>query len=295
MPHRTDEPLTDTPPETAVGPPPAPKSGTVTRIQSGLAALAILIPLLIFGGFWAVFGLALFGVVVSIWEFVRFALPGRPVGTMAVAMTCGLLLCASISLARFDLVSVALALAVFASTLWMLFTARTTDGLADKSCRLLMAILYAGGLVGFLPLLRAHDGGLGWMWLGFGLAWCGDTGGYFAGRAFGRHKMSPLISPKKTWEGFIGGVLLAVVFASLFKLLFFPSMRIVDCIVLGILGDVAGVVGDLVMSVFKRTYGVKDSGRFLPGHGGLLDRIDSVLFTLPTVYIYVAFFVPSTG
>jgi len=88
---------------------------------------------------------------------------------------------------------------------------------------------------------------------------------------------------------------LAVLFASLFKLLFFPSMRIVDCIVLGILGDVAGVVGDLVESVFKRTFGVKDSGRFLPGHGGLLDRIDSVLFTLPTVYLYVAFFIPTAG
>ena len=267
----------------------------MTRVQSGLAALLILIPLLLFGGYWGVFALAVFAVVLGVREFVGFALPRRPPGTLFLAIVMAELLCIGVALGRFEVLAAAIGFAVFGSTLWTMFTARSTEGLGDRAARLLIGVAYVGALVGFLPLLRAEPGGLGWMWLAFGLAWCGDTGGYFAGKAFGRHKMSPLISPKKTWEGFAGGVLLAVFWASLFKLLFFPSMTTLDCVVLGIAGDVAGVVGDLVESVFKRSYRVKDSGRFLPGHGGFLDRVDSVLFTLPVTYLYVVVVVTPAG
>jgi len=276
-------------------PVPPRRSGTLTRVQSGIAALVVLVPLLLFGGFWGAFGLAVFGVLLGIREFVGFALPDRPTGTLVVAIVAAELLCVGLALGRFELLAAAICVAVFGSTLWFLFTARTTEGLGDQSARLMMGVAYVGGLVGFLPLVRDLPGGLGWMWLAFGLGWAGDTGGYFTGKAFGRHKMSPLISPKKTWEGFAGGVLLAVFWAFLFKLVFFPSLRVVDCIVLGVLGDAAGVVGDLVESVFKRTYRVKDSGTFLPGHGGFLDRVDSVMFTLPLTYLYVVLCVPSAG
>jgi len=127
-------------------------------------------------------------------------------------------------------------------------------------------------------------------------------GGYFAGRAFGRHKMIPLISPKKTWEGFAGGVALAVVGMLVFKFGFVDPLMgdsspltVLDCIVVGVIGDIAGVVGDLVASMLKRNHGVKDSGRFLPGHGGMLDRIDAVLFTVPTVYVWVVVGRPLLG
>jgi phosphatidate cytidylyltransferase len=275
--------------------PPTGPSGTRIRLQSGLIAFLILVPILLFGGFWGVMALAVFGVAIGAREFIGMALPTRPFGTMGLAVALAVGVCIAVGLGRFELLAVVLCLSIFVSTLWMLFTARSTEGLADQSARMLIGILYVGALIGFLPLLRSQDGGAGWMWLAFGLGWCGDIGGYFAGRAFGRHKMSPLISPKKTWEGFAGGVMLAVLWASLFKLLFFPSMRVVDCVVLGIIGDAAGVVGDLVESVFKRTYKVKDSGSFLPGHGGILDRVDSVMFAVPVVYLYVALFVPAAG
>jgi len=275
--------------------PPAGPSGTRVRLQSGLIAFLILVPILLFGGFWGVLALAVFGVVIAAREFVAMALPQRPWGTMPLAVLLTVLVCVAVGMGRFQLLAVALCLCILASTLWILFTAKETEGLADRSARMLIGILYVGGLIGFLPLLRSVEGGAGWMWLAFGLGWCGDIGGYFAGRAFGRHKMSPLISPKKTWEGFAGGIMLAILWASLFKLLFFPEMRVVDCVVLGILGDSAGVVGDLVESVFKRTYKVKDSGSFLPGHGGILDRVDSVMFSIPVVYLYVALVIPATS
>lgn len=274
--------------------PPAPSS-TGTRVKSGLIAFAILVPILLFGGFWGVLALSVFAVVLAIREYVLFALPDRPSGTLGVAIVLTVLMTVAVALGEFYLLAIAVAVVTLGSTLWTLFTAKDTEGLADQAARLSMGVLYVGALIGFLPLLRSLPHGGYWMWLAFGLGWCGDIGGYFAGRAFGRHKMSPMISPKKTWEGFAGGILLAVTWAGLFSLVVFFEMRTVDCVVLGILGCIAGVVGDLVESVFKRTYHVKDSGHFLPGHGGILDRVDSVMFAMPVTFLYVYLCFPTAS
>jgi phosphatidate cytidylyltransferase len=272
-----------------------PASPTVTRVKSGLIAVAILIPILLFGGFWGLLALAVAAAALGMREYLGIVMPQRAGGTLLLGIVLAAAMTVAVSLGRFDLLALAVAATVLGSTSWVLFTARREEPWADISARLIMGTLYVGALIGFLPLLRSEPGGAGWMWLAFGLGWCGDIGGYFAGREFGRHKMSPVISPKKTWEGFLGGVLLAIAWAVLFKLLFFPQLRTIDCLVLAVLGDVAGVVGDLVESVIKRTYKVKDSGRFLPGHGGLLDRIDSVMFTIPVTYAYVHLIVHTAG
>jgi len=273
---------------------PAPSS-TGTRVKSGLVAFGILVPILIFGGFWGVLALSVAAVVLAIREYVLFALPRRPAGTLPLAIVLAALMTVAVALGEFYLLVIAIALTTLGSTLWILFTAQDTEGLADQAARLAMGVLYVGALIGFLPLLRSLPHGAYWMWLAFGLGWCGDIGGYFAGRAFGRHKMAPMISPKKTWEGFAGGILLAITWAGLFSLVAFPEMRTADCIVLGILGCIAGVVGDLVESVFKRTYKVKDSGHFLPGHGGILDRVDSVMFAMPVTFLYVYLCFPASS
>ena len=271
----------------------------MTRVKSGLVGFAILMALLIaaeiFGlGFELMLVIGAVALVIGIREFVVFALPDRPWGTMGVAVGLGGFLMAGMAFARFELLTVALAAAILGSTLWTLTTARDTTGLGDQSARLLTAVIYVGGCVGFLPLLRSLDGGLGWLFLALGLGWCGDIGGYFAGRAFGRHKLSPMVSPKKTWEGYVGGLLLAVVWVALFKAIAFPRLALGDCFALGLIGCTAGVLGDLVESGFKRTYGVKDSGAFLPGHGGFLDRVDSVMFALVVTYLYAVVIFPAT-
>ncbi|MDL2232836.1 phosphatidate cytidylyltransferase [Ruminococcaceae bacterium OttesenSCG-928-L11] len=140
-------------------------------------------------------------------------------------------------------------------------------------------------------------GGFYLLWA-LGSAWLSDTGAYFAGRAFGKHKLAPLISPKKTVEGAVGGVITSTVFMLLFALLFDLGMNAVGTPVrMNYLWialftpffSIGGMLGDLSASVIKRQYGVKDFGNIMPGHGGVLDRFDSVLFTLPSVFIIVEY------
>ena len=123
--------------------------------------------------------------------------------------------------------------------------------------------------------------------LSLGLAWIGDTGGYFAGRAFGKHKLYERVSPKKTVEGAIGGVMSTIAFAVVMSVFFIPSLPVRDAVILGAVGAVLGICGDLGESLLKRSVGVKDSGGIVPGHGGILDRIDALLLTGPVTLLYL--------
>ncbi|HEX4809125.1 MAG TPA: phosphatidate cytidylyltransferase [Bryobacteraceae bacterium] len=116
------------------------------------------------------------------------------------------------------------------------------------------------------------------------LNWAGDTAAYYVGRTFGRHKLAPVISPKKTWEGAAGSVAGSLLFGLLYMGHFTPLVPLWQIAVLAIFGNIAGQLGDLAESAMKRGAGVKDSGNLLPGHGGMLDRVDSSLFAIPTVF-----------
>ena len=118
----------------------------------------------------------------------------------------------------------------------------------------------------------------------FVLIWSSDSFAYFSGRLFGKHKMAPKISPKKTWEGFAGGVILTLIFAYFIEQRF-PDLR-GNWIVVGLLVAIFAPLGDLVESQLKRNFGVKDSGNIIPGHGGILDRLDSFIICAPVVYFY---------
>lgn len=144
--------------------------------------------------------------------------------------------------------------------------------------------LYCGLLVAALVAVRIRFG-VGWVILAFVVTWANDTCAYFAGHAFGRHRLFERISPKKTWEGFAGGVLGSVAGALVVRaLLLQASLEPGAAIVVGLGAAVLGPLGDLAESMVKRAAGVKDSGRTIPGHGGLLDRIDALLFVAPWVY-----------
>jgi phosphatidate cytidylyltransferase len=118
-----------------------------------------------------------------------------------------------------------------------------------------------------------------------------DTGAYYTGRLLGRHKLAPRISPGKTIEGLVGGLIAAIAAGPLSRLLFFHEISIVHAVVIGALIGVLGPVGDLSESMLKRGAGVKDSGTLLPGHGGVLDRVDSILFCAPLLYYYSRLFI----
>lgn len=150
------------------------------------------------------------------------------------------------------------------------------------------ATLYVGMLGGSIIRLRGDFPGNGPKLVGFLLivVWIGDAGAYYTGRAMGRHKLSPRISPRKTIEGGIGGVLTSVIAAIVIHFTFFPAFPLVHAVIAGFILSVAGILGDLAESMWKRSAEVKDSGTLIPGHGGFLDRFDSIFYTAPILYTY---------
>jgi phosphatidate cytidylyltransferase len=118
------------------------------------------------------------------------------------------------------------------------------------------------------------------------IVWAGDAGAYYVGRKLGRTKLSPRISPKKTVEGLIGGILSSLLAAAVVHFTFFRQFPLMHAMIAAVFLSIAGVVGDLAESMWKRSADVKDSGAMIPGHGGFLDRSDSILFTAPILYSY---------
>jgi phosphatidate cytidylyltransferase len=151
----------------------------------------------------------------------------------------------------------------------------------------LFGVLYLGLTLGPLSMTRLLPQG---EWLIFFLllvTWASDTGAYYVGTVYGRHRLAPTISPKKTVEGFVGGLIAAIIVAYAVRWWFLPELSGLDCLVLAILLTITGLWGDLTESAMKRGGGIKDSGGILPGHGGMLDRLDSLLFAAPAFYYYI--------
>ncbi len=153
-------------------------------------------------------------------------------------------------------------------------------------------ILYIGWLLSFMISLRGLDNGRGWVFLAVLCTFASDSSAYLAGRSLGKHKIAPYISPKKTWEGTVAGVAGTIIASTILVFLFNLPIAWWQVAILGFLISVLGQLGDLVKSLFKRNMEIKDSGNVLPGHGGFLDRIDSLAFAGVTVYFFVSFITP---
>jgi phosphatidate cytidylyltransferase len=146
-------------------------------------------------------------------------------------------------------------------------------------------VMYIGGAWLCAFALRAVNPH--WLLFAFLLCWAGDTAALYIGKNFGRHKLAPEISPAKTWEGAIGSVLGGVLAGALYAHYLIPTAPLATVVIVAAIGNIAGQIGDLLESAYKRWGGVKDSGSSLPGHGGWLDRIDSSLLSVPVVYALV--------
>ncbi len=185
-----------------------------------------------------------------------------------------------------------LIIAVIIPPLWS-YIKKQTDKLLASWAWTLAGILYIGWLLGYLVSLRGLDDGRNWVFFTLFTTFAFDTTAFFVGRAIGKHHLAPRISPGKTWEGTIGGTIGAVI-ASLLFLLPTPLMLEMHwghAISLGLLVSIFGQLGDLTESYFKRKMGVKDSGSLIPGHGGVLDRMDSIVFAGAVVYYYIITFI----
>lgn len=153
------------------------------------------------------------------------------------------------------------------------------------------ALIYLGIPMVVIPMIPHYQGeNHAWMLASvFILVWCNDTFAYLVGSQWGRRKLFPRISPNKTWEGLLGGVAGTLVISLTFHY-FFPYMPAVGWLGLAVVVLIFGTLGDLFESAIKRSFNMKDSGKFMPGHGGILDRIDSLLFAMPMAYFYLRIF-----
>lgn len=159
--------------------------------------------------------------------------------------------------------------------------------------------LYIGGLLACLALLRRDNGELGpyYVLLALKLSWLADTGAYFFGRYLGKHgkKLHPRVSPGKTRIGFWGSLVGATAGVTVAKLWYLPHIPWLELLILGWVAGSLGQLGDLVESMIKRSTGIKDSGALIPGHGGILDRVDALLVVSPVLYLYTAWIHPGAG
>jgi phosphatidate cytidylyltransferase len=220
----------------------------------------------------------------------EFLVLGRRKGYQLPVPLC--LVVALLILAAFVLEPLSVEMGVFVALLVIpasyVFGRGTLDDALPSSAIAVLATLYVGMLGGSLIRLRGdfHENGPKLVFFLLLVVWLGDAGAYYTGRMFGRHKLSPRISPKKTVEGGIGGVTTSVAAAVVIHSTFFPAFPLLHAIIAGVLLSIAGIVGDLAESMWKRSADVKDSGTLIPGHGGFLDRFDSIFFTAPILYTY---------
>ncbi len=260
-----------------------------SRILAAVVGLAALLPALVFGGQVGLEVVAVLVLLVGLDELARMAAP-KDRGAYATMMVTGALLFFGLVWGPPELLAPVLAVCTLATMLYGLLGVGETEQGARTGLRLTAGLLYLPLLLSFLPKVRAFDDGLAWIFLLLVVTWLGDTGAYFAGRAFGSRKLFARVSPKKTWEGAIGGGIAAVLGACAVKQLGLPDLSWMHAIILGAILDAGGVLGDLTESLLKRAFGVKDSGWIMPGHGGILDRIDSLLFTAPLAWLYATLF-----
>jgi phosphatidate cytidylyltransferase len=158
----------------------------------------------------------------------------------------------------------------------------------------LFGILYIGFLLSHVSLIRKMADGKEWVLFLISTVWAGDMCAFLSGSFFGRHKLYPKISPNKTYEGLAGAIVGSIVVALAFALLFIPKLEWRLCVLLAVGLGVLGQLGDFTESMLKRSAQVKDSGSLIPGHGGMLDRLDSFLFSAPFLYYWLLYFMKET-
>lgn len=271
-----------------------PESKGVSNLVQRLLTAGVLIPILCVSMFidptsWSILGFSVLALALAADEFLRMGMgPGdRAPGLRATFALAGAAVVVGNTVFG---TSMAMAPISFAATMVIATAVLVRKQHLVEAGRTLSyalaGLMYVPMLGCVWPLLK-HDFGPQWLFLALALAFSSDTLAYFFGRGFGKHKLYEAVSPKKTIEGSVGGLLggvIAMVGMGHFWLA--PELPIVHAIVLGLVGSVLGQLGDLVESMLKRTFGVKDSGQVLPGHGGMLDRVDGLLFVAPLVYYY---------
>jgi len=225
---------------------------------------------------------------IGCYECAQMLLPKHPSSSVFLATVLGALLTVAMvfHFSQVPVLTLVLPLVIMVTLVFYLFRGPTLDLVVTQISRSLFTVLYVGFLFSFLGYLLDLEMGWAWLLLVLASTFAADTGAFFAGRYLGRHRLAPRVSPAKTLEGLFGGLILSTATAFIFKYWFFNDLSVLDCFGVGAIAGLIGPMGDLAESMIKRSVGVKDSSHLIPGHGGLLDRVDALLFTSPVVYWY---------
>lgn len=272
------------------------KSSFFTRLMSGIVLVALILIFLSAGGYLLWGGLLAVSLV-GVFELYRVMdIHSKPLGFAGYLMTVlyylGILLRPDNSgLIIFILI---LSLVVLLSVYVLTFPAYN----ASQTMTAFFAIVYVAVMLSYIYQCRNLHAGQYLVWLVFICSWGCDTCAYCAGVTLGKHKMAPILSPKKSVEGAIGGVIGAILLGMLFGKVFASHMEIdapvLACGVICLIGSLISMIGDLAASAIKRDHQVKDYGTLIPGHGGILDRFDSVIFTAPIIYYTALYFITNS-
>ena len=277
------------------------------RVITALLLIPLPVAAIWFGEPWFTILIAIFGVLAA-FEFCRL---GNTVG-FSPASYLGLIFILVFIISRNPdllsrletsldpaLISLFILVAALVLILIWIMLRRQKDGTIVNWAWSIGGIIYIGWLLGHVVALRGLADGRSWIFFILLATVASDTTAFFIGRAVGRHKLAPQISPNKTWEGAIAGVIGAVIFSLLFppaelfsatNPFHIHGLSYGEAILLGVLVSVFGQLGDLAESLLKRKTGVKDSGNLLPGHGGILDRLDSIIFAGAVVYYFAVLY-----
>jgi phosphatidate cytidylyltransferase len=234
----------------------------------------------------AFFVLAAAVILLAVFEAFDVARLGGHNVVRSFGVIAGLAMILTAYLWRPAYLSGVLALALLVATFLAMRPSRGPHPAEDVAWSIFILAWVGGGGSGAVSILRVEDIGLTLLVTAVLLVAIDDIGAYFVGTTFGRHKLAPSISPAKSWEGLIGGLFAALV-AGLAAGTLLDELTLIEGMGLGLVAAAFAPLGDLLESMVKRENGVKDSGRLLPGHGGMLDRLDAILFTAPFAYLYL--------
>lgn len=226
--------------------------------------------------------------LVGMQEFFAMALPERRSELHPFALL-GAITVASPLYGDSQLVIMSLAAVFLLAGLHFLFRLRDITTVASQLSLVVTAFIYIPFLIVHLMMIRLLPHGSSWLLLIMLIVMTNDAAAYYIGSAFGKHRLYAAVSPKKSIEGAVGGLAGSLTGALLAKYIFFSQLGYGDVIVTALVIGVIGQLGDLFESLLKRSFGVKDSGSIFPGHGGVLDRMDSILFAAPVTYYYAAY------
>jgi phosphatidate cytidylyltransferase len=261
----------------------------VKRWVTGVVAVPVLIGIIAFGGEAAFFLLIVLASLVGVQEYNRMAFGKEWCQEKAVTLVVALLILLTACFGNAALMLALLTFSVMAVLMLNLLRIRKTGLETVHAARVILGLLYIPLLMAHFILIRKTADGVLWVFFILVLAFAGDTAAFYIGRKFGKGKLLAAVSPGKTVEGTIGLVAGSIAGCLIFKTVAFAALPAAHAVVLGLVGSIVGQLGDLCESALKREAGIKDSGTLLPGHGGILDRLDCLMFITPFVYYYQAY------